>query len=500
MSVQNVSQAEKKELPTPSVQNGSQAEEKKLPTQVDIKVLNLQKTCCCCLLDMINMETSGMDATLTGFVQGTSNRQTLALIGLINCCSHTFHFKCILAWSSQENSCPQCKRRFTFLAGYSCVDGVQHVKRRVAHVDQHYKPQAFRPPTVQRVQRQQAQQNCVSCFLCFSIYQDLTTETLQNEWLQCSGDHGVCRVACHQFCFDQLTFPLSISNELRSLWFCPFCIRENRCVTAQRQRALDCTAFLREINLPSFSSTRSFTFSSGADIIQPFIRFYRHMKYSLSAHKGKRKRLTTLEKNKKSLLSNGASQKKKKKSSYDAFVCSSEDDLCHLTPPPYRGSTDDFQRYELNQRQKFGQEQYGKSMYSSRTDDGGILSGRDFVASLFRMTSSPTNVTTPSTFFSSSSSSSRQMQDQLVKDLPPSNSLMHETTGTLSLDSEKGNKQKKPFPSIPSPSSTKILKPHLLTNKKKKKPSPTLLYMCVNGVAVSGFYCEASFKSVNDRA
>jgi hypothetical protein len=32
--------------------------------------------------------------------------------GLIDCCKHSYCFDCILKWSENSNTCPQCKRRF----------------------------------------------------------------------------------------------------------------------------------------------------------------------------------------------------------------------------------------------------------------------------------------------------------------------------------------------------------------------------------------------------
>lgn len=113
-------------------------------------------------------------------------------------------------------------------------------------------------------------------------------------------------------------------------------------------------------------------------------------------------------------------------------------------------------------------------MYSSRTDDGGILSGRDFVASLFHMSTNRNHTMTLSAS-SSSSSSSRQTQDQLDKDVPPSRTLTDHTTDILLWDSKNITKQNVSVPCTSSLPNTKVQKPSLLTRKKKKKPSPILV-------------------------
>nr|PIM02347.1 PHD-finger domain-containing protein [Toxoplasma gondii COUG] len=64
-----------------------------------------------------------------------SSRQSLLPLGLISCCSHVFHHVCIEKWCTRENSCPQCKCRFSWLASYSRT-GEREAVTRVRKLDQ----------------------------------------------------------------------------------------------------------------------------------------------------------------------------------------------------------------------------------------------------------------------------------------------------------------------------------------------------------------------------
>lgn len=44
-------------------------------------------------------------------------------IGIIPCCQHRFHFKCISEWAARENRCPWCKLRFRAIGVYDIHQG-----------------------------------------------------------------------------------------------------------------------------------------------------------------------------------------------------------------------------------------------------------------------------------------------------------------------------------------------------------------------------------------
>ncbi|KEP63447.1 UNVERIFIED_CONTAM: PHD-finger domain-containing protein [Hammondia hammondi] len=64
-----------------------------------------------------------------------SSTQSPLPLGLISGCSHVFHHVCIEKWCTRENSCPQCKCRFSWLASYSRT-GKREAVTRVRKLDQ----------------------------------------------------------------------------------------------------------------------------------------------------------------------------------------------------------------------------------------------------------------------------------------------------------------------------------------------------------------------------
>ncbi|CEM19298.1 unnamed protein product [Vitrella brassicaformis CCMP3155] len=85
-------------------------EERVFPLMLDQERLKCrQQPCGVCLLDFEEGDV----------VRGSTTSRRDFRLGLIDTCPHAFHYKCIETWASQENSCPQCKKRFIAMACYT---------------------------------------------------------------------------------------------------------------------------------------------------------------------------------------------------------------------------------------------------------------------------------------------------------------------------------------------------------------------------------------------
>lgn len=370
---------------------------------VPLERLCLDGTCCCCLLEFTTGDNDCSAVPIRRVARRGKKPPPLeetdnhSLVALTNCCRHSFHLECILSWSARENSCPQCKRRFCFIAGYSRHDGCRRLYRRVRHIDQ--KPVVTTPhPRQSPRPRRSTPQPQRFCFLC-SEAQSVESRTDQDAWLFCSGDRGHCTTSCHRRCLPLPEFSTADSCSQRRPWFCPYCIRENRCVDSRRRRIVDCTAFLAAFDLPSVSVLSSLSFASRDDIVQPFLHFYRTMETQLARTAMRRRRPATIRPSARvrstrtfpdavtsSTSESQPSSRPSSPSEQSRLACLINnvpvDDMRSPSPPPMRGVPNDFTEYESFERNVLGHSDYGKSVYASRAKDGGCTSGRDFLASL----------------------------------------------------------------------------------------------------------------------
>lgn len=118
-----------------------------------------------------------------------------ARIGAIDNCEHVFHFECVERWSNTENTCPQCKVRFFWLASYSS-DGKRQSLAKVQRRDQEApEEEEFEDIQVCEVCKQAGDEGAL---------------------LLCDGMQGTCNAAYHLHCVGLVAVP-------RVSWFCPDC-------------------------------------------------------------------------------------------------------------------------------------------------------------------------------------------------------------------------------------------------------------------------------------
>jgi len=113
-------------------------------------------------------------------------------LATLSVCPHVFHANCLISWAVKENSCPQCKRRFSELAVYN--DGVWERTTKVAEKDQD--PLSDSDDAVE----------CSACGLSEN----------PDQLLLCDGRGYTCDRAYHIYCVGLKAVPMSD-------WFCPRC-------------------------------------------------------------------------------------------------------------------------------------------------------------------------------------------------------------------------------------------------------------------------------------
>ncbi|CAE8730338.1 unnamed protein product, partial [Polarella glacialis] len=119
-----------------------------------------------------------------------------AQVGLVDNCRHVFHYECVDRWSQTENTCPQCKLRFFWLAAY-CPGGQRKSLRKVERKDQ-------------EGQEDDGFEDISICEKCKEVGDE-------GELLLCDGMHGTCNATFHFACVGLTCVP-------HRSWFCPDCV------------------------------------------------------------------------------------------------------------------------------------------------------------------------------------------------------------------------------------------------------------------------------------
>eukprot|EP00927_Polykrikos_kofoidii_P049115 TRINITY_DN43240_c0_g1_i1.p1 TRINITY_DN43240_c0_g1~~TRINITY_DN43240_c0_g1_i1.p1 ORF type:complete len:498 (-),score=76.89 TRINITY_DN43240_c0_g1_i1:96-1484(-) len=129
-----------------------------------------------------------------------------AHVGLVDNCAHVFHYQCMKRWAETENSCPQCKCRFFWLAAYDAPSSrgstssgkyCRTALDRVARRDQEGEEE----------DEFEDHQVCERC-------KEVGDETAL---LLCDGMNGTCNAAFHFACVGLPRVP-------HGSWFCPDCV------------------------------------------------------------------------------------------------------------------------------------------------------------------------------------------------------------------------------------------------------------------------------------
>ncbi|CAE8626463.1 unnamed protein product [Polarella glacialis] len=168
--------------------------------------------CGACLLEV---DTAGDDGEFVALLDSCQPR-------------HCFHIRCIFTWAEQENSCPQCKKRFSRIGVYS-KDGEL---LRVSQVQE--KDQNFDEASEEGEEQE--------CLICHRSHND-------SAMLLCDGQGGSCTNACHYFC-------VGLPGVPEGDWFCPPCESEReqpRRLPAAAARAGKSSAASSQATSPSRS-------------------------------------------------------------------------------------------------------------------------------------------------------------------------------------------------------------------------------------------------------
>lgn len=161
----------------------------------------------------------------TGEVCGTCllGVEADAQVGLVDCCTHVFHFECVQRWSETENTCPQCKLRFFWLAAYT-PEGRRTSLARVERRDQ-------------EGEEDDDYEDIQLCEKCNQVGDEAAL-------LLCDGMHGTCNAAYHYTCVGLNAIP-------RGSWFCPDCVERGFDTDARGRRKKQQTTLDSEENVGS---------------------------------------------------------------------------------------------------------------------------------------------------------------------------------------------------------------------------------------------------------
>eukprot|EP00930_Biecheleria_cincta_P039136 TRINITY_DN26923_c0_g1_i2.p1 TRINITY_DN26923_c0_g1~~TRINITY_DN26923_c0_g1_i2.p1 ORF type:complete len:370 (+),score=62.58 TRINITY_DN26923_c0_g1_i2:53-1162(+) len=158
-----------------------------------------------------------------------------AQVGVLDNCTHVFHHECADRWSQTENTCPQCKLRFFWLASYSSSG------KRVSLVKVESKDQ--------EEQEETQFEEITVCEKCKEVGDEA-------QLLLCDGMNGTCNAPFHYTC-------VGLSCVPRGSWFCPDCVERGfdtdaqgrrgpgSAVSRSRTRAAQDAAELQEASAPS---------------------------------------------------------------------------------------------------------------------------------------------------------------------------------------------------------------------------------------------------------
>eukprot|EP00435_Cladocopium_sp_Y103_P064344 s17_g26.t1 len=116
-------------------------------------------------------------------------------VGATDNCTHIFHYECVEKWSQTENSCPQCKVRFFWMAAY----GSDHQRQSLMKVES----------KDQEEQEEEEFEEVSICEKCKEVGDEA-------KLLLCDGMHGTCNATFHYTC-------VGLSGVPRGSWFCPDC-------------------------------------------------------------------------------------------------------------------------------------------------------------------------------------------------------------------------------------------------------------------------------------
>ncbi|CAK0889356.1 unnamed protein product, partial [Prorocentrum cordatum] len=130
------------------------------------------------------------------------------LLAVLDCCHprHIFHVSCIARWAERENSCPQCKQRFSEYAVY----GQELQLSRVAAVAER-RPAAAGQPCGKGSpgDAEEFEGDDEACRLCNSADDEAAM-------LLCDGRNGLCNAPYHYYCLGLQSIP-------EGAWYCPPC-------------------------------------------------------------------------------------------------------------------------------------------------------------------------------------------------------------------------------------------------------------------------------------
>lgn len=134
-----------------------------------------------------------------------------AKVGVLDNCTHIFHHECADRWSQTENTCPQCKVRFFWLAAYGSSG------KRVSLVKVESKDQE---------EQEDAQfEEITVCEKCKEVGDE-------SQLLLCDGMNGTCNAPFHYTC-------VGLSCVPRGAWFCPDCVERGFDTDAVGRRGPD---------------------------------------------------------------------------------------------------------------------------------------------------------------------------------------------------------------------------------------------------------------------